>query len=184
MAILVPGEGEDQEAVAHGVIFERKFDIVCAMSQSLRFGPHPPDLQPPREAAPKDGYARFERRDFEIVRARVEGEWRLGVLREWHRAKHGWMVRIEFPDQRSIGRSSDVWFQFEPSSVDPLAVDPETGIVLLPPRLRGVISRAAAKPGPAPSGGLDVSAPARAEGDAEVRVVERDAGVGETVRLF
>jgi hypothetical protein len=32
----------------------------------------------------------------------------------------------------------DVWFHFEPTSIDPVAVDPETGIVLLlPPRLRG-----------------------------------------------
>jgi hypothetical protein len=43
------------------------------MSQSLRFGPHPPDLQPPVDAAPKDGYARFERRDFQIVRSRTGG---------------------------------------------------------------------------------------------------------------
>jgi hypothetical protein len=111
---------------------------VCGVSQSLRFGPHPPDLQPPRDAAPKDGYARFERRDFEIVRARVAGEWKLGVLREWRRGKHGWAVRIEFPDQRSPSRSMDMWFHFEPTSIDPVAVDPETGIVLLlPPRLRG-----------------------------------------------
>lgn len=111
---------------------------MCGVSQSLRFGPHPPDLQPPRDASPKDGYARFERRDFQIVRARVAGEWKLGVLREWRRGKHGWAVRIEFPDRRSPSRSIDVWFQFEPTSIDPLAVDPETGIVLLlPPRLRG-----------------------------------------------
>ena len=108
------------------------------MSQSLRFGPHPPNLQPPHDAAPKDGYARFERRDFEIVRARGAGEWKLGILREWRRGKHGWAVRIEFSDRRSPSGSIDMWFQFEPASIDPLAVDPETGIVLLlPPRLRG-----------------------------------------------
>ena len=116
---------------------EPVFDIVCGMSQSLRFGPHPPDLQPPADAR-KDGYARFEKRDFQIVRARVAGEWKLGVLREWRSGKHGWAVRIEFPDPRSQSRSRDVWFRFEPASVDPVAVDPETGIVLLlPPRLRG-----------------------------------------------
>jgi hypothetical protein len=108
------------------------------MSQSLRFGPHPPDLQPPADAAPKDGYARFERRDFQIVRVRAAGEWKLAVLREWRRGKHGWTARIEFPDPRSPSRSSDAWFRFEPASVDPLAVDPETGtVLLLPPRLRG-----------------------------------------------
>jgi hypothetical protein len=111
---------------------------VCGVSHSLRFGPHPPDLQPPSGAAPKDGYARFERRDFQIVRARVAGEWKLGVIREWRRDRRGWAVRIEFPDPHGPGRSADLWFAFEPASVDPVAVDPETGIVLLlPPRLRG-----------------------------------------------
>ncbi|WP_344668915.1 hypothetical protein [Catenulispora yoronensis] len=106
------------------------------MSQSLRFGPHPPDLQPPPGPAPKDGYARFEKRDFQIVRARVAGTWRLGVVREWRRGRRGWAVRIELPDP--AGSSVDLWFQFEPASVDPVAVDPDTGmVVLLPPRLRG-----------------------------------------------
>jgi hypothetical protein len=108
------------------------------VSHSLRFGPHPPDLQPPSGAAPKDGYARFERRDFQIVRARVAGQWKLGVVREWRRGRHGWAVRIEFPDPSGRSSSVDLWFQFEPSSIDPVAVDPETGmVVLLPLRLRG-----------------------------------------------
>lgn len=112
--------------------------MVGVVSHSLRFGPHPPDLQPPVDASPKDGYARFERRDYQVVRVRVAGEWKLGVLREWRRGKHGWAVRIEFPDTRSRSRSVDVWYQFDPASVDPVAVDPETGmVVLLPPRLRG-----------------------------------------------
>lgn len=63
---------------------------------------------------------------------------KLGILREWRRGKHRWAVRIEFSDRRSPSGSIDMWFQFEPASIDPLAVDPETGIVLLlPPRLRG-----------------------------------------------
>ncbi|MFD0633098.1 hypothetical protein ACFQ9X_17470 [Catenulispora yoronensis] len=45
-------------------------------------------------------------------------------------------MRIELPDP--AGSSVDLWFQFEPASVDPVAVDPDTGmVVLLPPRLRG-----------------------------------------------
>lgn len=109
------------------------------MSHSLRFGPHPPDLELSLEPQPKDTYARAARHDFAIVRARIGGRWRLGVLREWKQVrKDGLIMRIEYRDESSAAGPVCQWFKYRAESVDPLAVNPETGsVVLVPPHLRG-----------------------------------------------
>lgn len=113
--------------------------MVGGVSRSLRFGPHPPGLGLSLEPQPKDRYARPARTDFAIVRARIGGRWRLGVLRDWKQIKKdGLIVRIEYRDESSANGPACQWFKYRPESVDPLAVDPETGlVVLVPPRLRG-----------------------------------------------
>ncbi|HTJ71337.1 MAG TPA: hypothetical protein VL551_27600 [Actinospica sp.] len=108
------------------------------MSHSLRFGPHPPDLELSLEPQPKDSYARAASHDFAIVRARIGGRWRLGVLREWKQIrKDGLIIRIEYGGEKNNGPVCQ-WFKYRAESLDPLAVNPETGAVaLVPPHLRG-----------------------------------------------
>ena len=107
------------------------------MAASLRFGPSPPDLVLARKI-PKVGYGMYAKHSFVVVRARLSGEWALGVLREWSfGGAEGWCVRIETSDPGTAGSARSAWYVFQPGSIDPLHVNAETGEVrLVPPGLR------------------------------------------------
>lgn len=108
------------------------------MGSSIRFGAPPPDLVAVRRL-PKAGYGIYAKHAFTVVRARLSGQWTLGVLREWmHGGSDGWCVLIETADQGLAGAARSEWYVFRPESVDPLVVDAVTGEVrLTPPELRG-----------------------------------------------
>ena len=83
---------------------------------------------------PKAGYGVYVKHVFTPVRARVAGCWVLGVLREWmNSAESGWCVRIETADTRLPGGVRSEWYVFAPQSLDPLAVDADSGEVRLTP---------------------------------------------------
>ena len=87
---------------------------------------------------PKAGYGLYVEHVFTPVRARVAGRWMLGVLREWmNGGSEGWCVRIETEDRKLPGRVRSEWYVFDAQSLDPLAVDADSGEVrLMPPQRR------------------------------------------------
>ena len=102
------------------------------MSASIRYGPTPPDLTVGKP--PKATYGMHVAQTFIPVRARVGGQWRLGVVREWIRAgSGGWLVRIETVDMASkVGVCSE-WYEFRAESINRLQVAAASGEIRLAP---------------------------------------------------
>jgi hypothetical protein len=102
------------------------------VNSSIRYGPTPPDLKVGKP--PKAMYGVRVTQSFIPVRARVDGAWRLGVVREWIRARSGgWLVRIETVDATSAVGACSEWYEFRPDAVDRLHVVAASGEVQLAP---------------------------------------------------
>lgn len=107
------------------------------MASSIRYGPTPPDLVVGKP--PKATYGMYVAQTFIPVRARVDGAWLLGVVREWIGAgSHGWLVRIETVDAASkVGLRSE-WYVFRADAIDRLQIEAASGEVrLAPPEATG-----------------------------------------------
>ncbi|GAA2063803.1 hypothetical protein GCM10009839_89020 [Catenulispora yoronensis] len=106
------------------------------MNASIRYGPTPPDLKVGKP--PKATYGVRVAQTFIPVRARVDGAWRLGVVREWIRSRSGWLVRIETVDATSAVGVCSEWYEFRPDAVDRLNIAAASGEVrLAPPQAAG-----------------------------------------------
>lgn len=102
------------------------------MNASIRYGPTPPDLAVAKP--PKATYGMYVAQTFIPIRARVGGQWRLGVVRECIRAgSGGWLVRIETVDAASrVGLCSE-WYEFRAEAIDRLQIAAASGEIRLAP---------------------------------------------------
>lgn len=122
--------------------------ITWTLVNSLRFGPHPPDLT---LADPSGREYRTSRThpDFACVRFRQDGCWTLGVLRGWRQSATGTIVRIESFDPRT-NEARALWYRFVPEAIDPVQIDERSGqLWFVPPEARGAAGREAGSSGAA-----------------------------------